>query len=183
MTDEVVPSQLIPEEPPHKEPLAGGPVYIGMSNTRGVIMQIHLQRFQNPLLANLAGLAATGAWLTAVDHSLLALCAGVIWCLAILYLSRFWRRLLKDTAVNLASWSESINGLVSDLGIKDHLLPGVSIVRPQPRVQEGELYRILQWCSVGWGAMALIALSLALNKARGIQWILWKLDLWLFWGS
>lgn len=173
--------EALSRSPPPKEALPGGSVYIGMSNTRGVIMQIHLQRFQNPLLANLAGLAATGAWLTTGEHSLLGLWGCVVWCLAVLYLSRFWRWLLKDTTGNLGWWSQRINNLVFDLGIKDHLLPGVVIERPEPRVQERDLYRILQWCSVAWGAMTLVAFSMALQQIGGIQWILWKLDLWLFW--
>ena len=44
-----------------KEALPAGQVYIGMSNTRGVTMQIHLQRFQQTLLANFGGLAASAA--------------------------------------------------------------------------------------------------------------------------
>src|SRR3989344_8007178 len=104
--DEALSQPTPPEEPSQKEPLPGGSVYIGMSNTRGVIMQIHLERFQNPLLANLAGLAATGARLTPGEHSLLGLWGCVVWCLAVLYLSRFWRWLLKDTTGNLGWWSQ-----------------------------------------------------------------------------
>ena len=176
MADETILSQTSP-----KEPLPGGAVYIGMSNTRGVIMQIHLQRFQQPLFANLAGLGATGGWLTSGEHSQTALYACAIGCLFVLYLNAFWIRLLKDTTLNLASWSESIIMLVFELGIKDFMDPGSRMERPQPRVEPRQLYRVLKQCNIAWGLMFLATLAMILNQRGGTQWLIWKLDLWLFW--
>ena len=169
------------QEPPPKEPLPGGAVYIGNSNTRGVVMQIHLQRFQQALLANLTGLAATSAWLAVGNHPTLALIALIIGCAFSVNLNRLWIDLIQYTAVNLEFWTGQINELVSELGIKDYLQPKTTIERPTPKVQQDQLYRPLKQCIVAWVVIGLTALSIVVDKQQGeVQWLTcWQVHLHL----
>lgn len=180
MSDEAL-SSSPPDPPKPKEPLQSGPMYIGMSNTRGVVMQIHLQRFQQALLANLTGLAATAVWLASPDRPKMALYACVAGCFVATQLNRFWIRLIKDTVINLAFWSEQINGLVENLGVKDHLLPGAVIQRPVPKVKPNELYRVLKGCSIAWSVTGLAALKMVLDQIGGTQWAIGTWHLFLHW--
>ena len=158
-----------------------GKLYIGMSNTRGVVMQIHLHRFQTPLLANLAGLAAAGTWLSATEHSVAGLASAALWCFLIAWLGRLWRRLLKDTALNLDWWNLRIYHLETKLGIKDYDIADIIEFRPKPQVNEGDLYLVLKLWTVVWIVLGFIALLTALSQIGGVQWIFWKLHLWLVW--
>lgn len=150
-----------------KEPLASSSVYIGMSNTRGVIMQIHLHRFQQALLANLTGLAAVAGWLSLGHHPTLALLGCVVGCGFAININRLWVGLIKDTVVNLSFWSEQLNDMILRLGIKDYLMPGSVIQRKGPTVRPNRLYRPLKQCNVAWGALLLVALH-ALVRQEGV---------------
>ena len=173
--------EVVVETLPHPpDSVPSGAAYIGMSNTRGVLLQVHLQRFQYPLLANITGLAGVGAWLSSGEHSFYGYLFCSLGCGHAWYLNVFLVRLLKDTTTNLIFWSQNIVKLVFDVGIKDHLAPGTVIDRPRPKVTEHELYRILKRCSVAWGVEGFVSLSLAIQQIGGIQWLIWKMDLWLF---
>jgi hypothetical protein len=172
MSDEPALSKPLVEPPKPKEPIQAGQVYIGASNTRSAVMQIHLHRFQQSLTANHAGLAAVAAWLTLSDHPPLALACCLVACIYSFNLSRLWIDLIQDTVVNLNFWNEQINTMVFELGIKDHHPPRTEIVRPTPKVKPNQLYRPLKQCSVAWVVLAIITTYMLFNNEETRQWTL-----------
>jgi hypothetical protein len=161
MSDDTAPSQ--PDKPPEekKTPLPAGQVYIGMSNTRGVIMQIHAQRFQQALTLNLVGLAGFVTWVSSAPHDRPVLIIAGIGCLVFMGLNAFWSALIYATALALHRWTEQINTLVDTLGIEGVLDPGLGIPIPRPPLSGWSLYMTIIACIVGWGILlALVVLTL-----------------------
>lgn len=173
MSDEEALSHPPPEPPEAKEPLQGGQVYIGNSNTRSAVMQVHLHRFQQSLNANHAGLAAVAAWLSLGDHHWAALMGCAIGCLYSANLGRLWIDLIQDTVTNLNFWNEQLNALVLELGIKDYLSPQTIVTRPAPKVRSNRLYRPLKQCTVAWVALSVVTTYQLFGKREEIkEWML-----------
>lgn len=154
--NDVVPSQ--PEPPQKKTPIPAGAAYIGMSNTRGVVMQIHAQRFQQALTLNLAGLAGFVGWISASPHDKPVLVISAIGCGMFIVLNVFWSVLLFATVAALHRWTGRIEALIDDLGIEGHLDPGKNPLAPNPPLSGWSLYMVLVGCIVGWGILLILIL-------------------------
>ncbi|MEN9413575.1 MAG: hypothetical protein RLZZ342_662 [Candidatus Parcubacteria bacterium] len=159
----------IQEQP---KPIDAGPIYIGNSNTRGVVMQVHLHRFQQALSANHAGIAAVAVWLSLGGHHWLSLLGCVIGCAYSANLCRLWIDLIQDTVHNLDFWNMQIFQLVYTLGIKDYLPPKAEIERPVPKVQPDELYKPLKQCTVAWVTLGLVSLYQCSQTEEIKPWVL-----------
>ena len=161
MSDDTELSQR--DRPPEKKtPLPAGQVYIGMSNTRGVIMQIHAQRFQQALTLNLVGLVGFVAWLASNQHDEAILVIAGIGCVIFMLLDALWIALLRATEQALIRWTAQIDTLVDILGIEGILQSGEGKPLPKPPVPGWTLYLTLYGCIVAWG----VILALIYNALR-----------------
>jgi hypothetical protein len=160
------PLSPVPEEP--LKPIDSGPIYIGNSNTRGVVMQVHLHRFQQALASNHAGLAAMAAWLALGRHHWIILLGCVAACLYSIQTDRLWIHLIQDTITNLTYWNMQLNQMMNKLGVKDYLPPGATIERPEAKVSPQQLYRPLRQCIVAW-AVLLVAAAYQFSQTEEIK--------------
>ena len=155
--NDIVPKQ--PEVSPKRLPIPAGAAYIGMSTTRGAIMQIHTQRFQQALTLNLVGLAGFVGWISASAQDKPVLVISAIGCGLFIALNIFWMVLLFATVLALQYWTERINDLVTAVGIEGYVEVGQSMPRPKPPLSGFSLYMTLIGCIVGWGTLLMLILA------------------------